>query len=489
MAFGIAPQHAAEVNVGEYLPEHVLRAALYSANKLGLKVGHLETDGFKAYNSISASSFGEEVTVKLAGSSLHIKSVCIGGQVIDWGKNKRNVADFQETFLAAIQLPADQLSTTTVYEVSTEDNANINRPLEEPGSNINGFFSIFIPVEGYFITPILIILNLVVFAAMIISGVHFMEPSSESLLLWGANFRPATLNGEWWRLVTCCFLHIGVLHLLMNMYALMYIGMMLEGRLGKFRFLSAYLLAGIAASAASLWWHDLTISAGASGAIFGMYGVFLAMLTTNLIEKSARQSMLMSISIFVGYNLLSGLRGGIDNAAHIGGLISGMIIGYSFYPSLVDHLNRALTFRTVALLSLLLIGSSAFVYKGLPGGDLLKYDEKMQEFSALETKALALFSLPENTSNEKLISEIRTNGIPAWEKNIEILKEAELLDIPERDHLRNKILIQYCSIRILSYKSIAESIETGNTGKYQPEIDKYNKYIEEIISKLEEERY
>ena len=114
----------------------------------------------------------------------------------------------------------------------------------------------------------------------------------------------------------------------------LYIGLLLEPRLGTIRFLGAYILTGIAASITSLWWHDLTISAGASGAIFGMYGVFLAMLTTNLIEKSARKALLTSIGVFVFYNLVNGMKGGIDNAAHIGGLVSGLLTGYAFYPSL-----------------------------------------------------------------------------------------------------------------------------------------------------------
>ncbi|MCH5686962.1 rhomboid family intramembrane serine protease [Niabella sp. W65] len=147
--------------------------------------------------------------------------------------------------------------------------------------------------------------------AMVANGVHFLNPEGETLVRWGANFKPATLDGQWWRLLTNCFIHIGILHLLLNMYALMYIGSLLEPYLGKARFLTSYLLTGIAASITSLWWHDLTISAGASGAIFGMYGLFLAMLTTDLIEKEARKPLLTSIGIFVGYNLLYGLKGAL----------------------------------------------------------------------------------------------------------------------------------------------------------------------------------
>ena len=80
-----------------------------------------------------------------------------------------------------------------------------------------------------------------------------------------------------------------------------------------------------------------------------MYGVFLAMLTTNIVDKAVRQNLLASIGIFVMYNLLNGLKGGIDNAAHIGGLISGLIIGFAFLPSLKQSQNQALQYGTIAL--------------------------------------------------------------------------------------------------------------------------------------------
>ncbi len=175
---------------------------------------------------------------------------------------------------------------------------------------------------------------------MVMSGVDIMFPDSASLIKWGANFTFLTLKGEWWRLISSCFLHIGIAHLFFNMYALMYIGLLLEPHLGKTRFITAYLITGIAASMTSLWWHDRALSAGASGAIFGMYGVFLAMLTTNIIKNSSRKALLTSIAFFVGYNLIGGMEYGIDNAAHIGGLISGIIIGYAYVTGLKNRVQE-----------------------------------------------------------------------------------------------------------------------------------------------------
>lgn len=163
--------------------------------------------------------------------------------------------------------------------------------------------------------------------------------------------------------------------------------------MGRTRFISAYLLTGITASLASLWLHDLTISAGASGAIFGMYGVFLAMLTTNLIEKAARKALLTSIAVFVGYNLIYGLKGGIDNAAHIGGLLGGLVIGYALIPSLKKPNDNKLKFGTIGLLTTLILASSFVVYRKLPN-DIATYDVKIKEFVTMEAMALEVYSLP-----------------------------------------------------------------------------------------------
>src|SRR5690606_11846286 len=126
---------------------------------------------------------------------------------------------------------------------------------------------VFLPVEGYFITPLLMISNILVFAWMVISGVDILEPGGNVIYKWGGNFGPAIADGEWWRLITAVFVHIGMVHLLSNMLTLGFIGYALEPLLGKQRFLTAYLLSGITGSLLSMYVHPHIISAGASGAI------------------------------------------------------------------------------------------------------------------------------------------------------------------------------------------------------------------------------
>jgi rhomboid protease GluP len=190
----------------------------------------------------------------------------------------------------------------------------------------------FKPRPGFVVTPIIIDMNIIIFFLMVIAGLGFNEINATHLLAWGGNYRPYTLGGQWWRLLTSIFLHAGIAHVGMNMVFLLVIGLFLEPMIGSGRFLLAYLFTGIAAGVGSMLWY-LAVSVGASGAIFGMIGVFISMLISPLINWSPTKIVVGIVVVFVGYYYLYGFASGIDNVAHIVGLISGVFIGYLFYPS------------------------------------------------------------------------------------------------------------------------------------------------------------
>ncbi|WP_161595807.1 rhomboid family intramembrane serine protease [Flavobacterium pectinovorum] len=188
-------------------------------------------------------------------------------------------------------------------------------------------FDFLVPREDFYITPILINLNFFIFILMVCTGFGLFTFKGKDLLDWGANFRPFVEDGQWWRLLTSVFLHGGIMHLVSNMFGLYIVGLFLEPLLGKAKYLIIYLATGIFASLASIWWHNATVSVGASGAIFGLYGLFIALSFRKVFSPLLNKAYLIFSAIFVGYNLLMGLFGNIDNAAHIGGLISGFVIG------------------------------------------------------------------------------------------------------------------------------------------------------------------
>jgi len=489
MAFSISPKHEEEVQLKGLTSNEFLTLSVEAVKVLKWNIGVIKENGFVSYSGFSFSSYGEEIKITIDGEVAKIKSECTGSQLIDYGKNKNNVKDLIST-IEEIKGNFSKEELTTKYidiqkSFSSTDENLIHDTTLETKSKVSDFLSIFKPTSGYYITPILINLNILVFIIMIATGVNAFMPKNEDLLLWGANFRSVTLDYGWWRLLTCCFLHIGLFHLLMNMYALLYIGVILEPMLGTIRFLSAYLVTGIAASLTSLALSEMTIHAGAFGAIFWMYGVFLAMLTTNLLEKSARKALLTSIAVFVGYNLLNGLKGGVDNAAHLGGLFSGIFVGYLFYPALKDKEASVSEKTSIALICCSVIIAGVIICSIVPN-DLPIYEKKLKEFSNLESEALTVYNLPDSTSQASMIRIINNPGITNWKKCVEIIESFKNLDLPAPDKERNKLLKYYSRLRIESYKKLKELIrDTANAPKLQSELEVLNKKIERAIQDIQ----
>lgn len=184
-----------------------------------------------------------------------------------------------------------------------------------------------LPQKDFFVTPIVLYLCIIVYVYMAFTYVEIVSFDGEDLLAIGGNYRPLVLEGQWWRLLTSIFIHGGILHLFYNMLTLFFIGVFLERIIGSVKLGIVYLVTGVFASLCSIWWHEATVGVGASGAIFGLAGIFLVCIFTNVIPREDSKGLLVLLSVFIGINLLFGLSAGIDNAAHIGGLISGVIMG------------------------------------------------------------------------------------------------------------------------------------------------------------------
>ena len=332
----------------------ILILALEASQKLEWNIEEVTPEGARFEVPFNMYSHGEEITFTIEPGSdgeVAVRSQSSSVQFVDYGKNRKNIQKLRETM--------EEIKTSLTPEELTQKAKDFeeecNRPLTEEEKAYleeekkrNSFWSFFIPRKGFMATPILIDLNLLVFIVMIASGVGIMSPSTLSLLKWGADFGPLTLTGDWWRAVTCNFIHIGAFHLLMNMYAFMYVGLLLEDLIGSRRMFMSYLLTGLCSAVFSLYMHGETISSGASGAIFGLYGIFLAFLFFHRIAKEQRKALLTSILIFVGYNLVYGMKAGIDNAAHIGGLLSGFLLGIIYVCSY--KFEKADAQRTVSIL-------------------------------------------------------------------------------------------------------------------------------------------
>lgn len=182
-------------------------------------------------------------------------------------------------------------------------------------------------------TSILIAANV---AAMIFLCVKTgsIDPKIQAYIEYGADFRPLTFGGQWWRTVTSAFIHFGPVHLLMNMVCLFSIGRTLEKLLGRINVVLVYFFTAIFGGLFSCLFHADTVCAGASGAVFGFFGAELAyvLLLRNEFNLDSRETStyLQSSLTFTAINLLYSLKPGVDMAGHFGGLLAGLALGAIF---------------------------------------------------------------------------------------------------------------------------------------------------------------
>jgi rhomboid protease GluP len=313
------------------------------------------------------------------------------------------------------------------------------------------------------ITPILIAINVAVFAAMVASGFSFTNPSVESFLRWGADFGPSTTHGQWWRIVTAAFVHGGFLHLLMNMLILLSIGLFTERLFGRVAFTVLYLFAGIGGNLASLALHPFTVSMGASGAIFGLYGGLLAVLLLhrNTVPRPRIVAIAKSAAIFIAINLLYGLsQSNVDVAAHIGGLVAGFLLGCGLTGPLVP---ADPDWRQGRSLVVALAGTALAVILALriPAADdwrsnlnrLIPLDTKNQQ---LYDDALKKLQLRQIGAAEfgKLID---TQILPPWNSERESLLK---LRLPKPQRALADRLLEYMSLRAEAWSLMEKGVST-----------------------------
>ena len=203
------------------------------------------------------------------------------------------------------------------YFIKVSD--KINKQNETRNKAVEKIFSFKKPI----ITKILISICVIAFLSMYAFGNGSND--TLTLLAFGANYKPLVLDGEYYRLITCIFLHIGIIHLICNMYSLYIVGTEVEKLFGRQKYLTIFIISGICGSIMSLAFDNNAISAGASGAIFGLLGALLyfGYYYRTYLGSNLKNSILevIILNLIIGFSI-----SGISNAAHIGGLVGGILI-------------------------------------------------------------------------------------------------------------------------------------------------------------------
>src|SRR5579859_551124 len=219
------------------------------------------------------------------------------------------------------------------------------------------------------LTHVLFGANVAVFLAMALASGRIDDFAGSVIIPFGANYGLYTLSGQWWRLVTYMFLHGGIWHIVFNMWCLWDLGQLCESLYGRWTYAAIYFITGIAAGLTSVGWNPGVMSVGASGAIFGLAGALAASyyLGEFSLPSEAIRPALRSLVFFIGFNVLFGIgyniflggNGGVDNGAHVGGLISGLLVGALIARFAPGHDARRLAVLTAVALAVL--GGGLFV--------------------------------------------------------------------------------------------------------------------------------
>jgi rhomboid protease GluP len=328
------------------------------------------------------------------------------------------------------------------------------------------------------VTPVLVGLNILVFIVMVFNGAGILAPNAEVAIAWGSNFGPLTLDGQWWRLLSSTFIHFGIFHIALNMLALYQTGCMVERMYGSRRFLALYVFAGLTGSMASLLWNPVVNSAGASGAIFGVFGgLFVFMLNPkNGVPRSIMNAHRNSTLIFIAYNIFNGLaQSGIDNGAHFGGLLGGMFMGHLLARPITESsrftVNRQ-QLMTAGIAGLLALGLMSFrlVFPSFNTQQELIFNRALTAYATQEQKAVIdtnrLFANDKVVTAERAAAVANTlekSILPQWENLYQLVGQAKLSRASRQFKLQ-QLLLAYLDDRRNSCKLMIEGIRKNDSG-------------------------
>ena len=290
-----------------------------------------------------------QIKKKTMSFKINALNICLAlSKKVDEGNIKNietiRVEDIKDIFNSEIvksfpSIKNELLETDDGLELIINVTNDINEKTEKENEKFNDVFS---PKRIIF-TNIISLICILMYVIVGIYGNNFFNFDANVLAKFGANNILLIKNGEIYRLLTCAFLHVGLIHLVVNMYSLRVIGPSVEGLIGKGKFVFIYLISAISASLMSLVFVDSNIvSVGASGAIFGLMGALLYFgYHYRLYLNDAIKTQIIPVILF---NLIMGfMMPGIDNGAHIGGLIGGylatMAIGIKNKSEKKDMIN------------------------------------------------------------------------------------------------------------------------------------------------------
>lgn len=302
-------------------------------------------------------------------------------------------------------------------------------------------------------TVALIGASVVVYAAMVAKGVSPTTPTTDDLIRFGGNYEPLAKHGEMWRVVTSLFVHVGILHLVMNMAALWSVGRIMEPMCGWFDVLLLYLLTGISGSLTGMAVHPLIVSAGASGAIFGLFGALTgAVLASRTSMPSAVRVTLLKYALtFTVVNFVYGLtQQNIDLAAHVGGFVAGVPIGIALFAG--TGVTRGAPLRRKLTVAVSVLALQAVVAARVPTVD--DWFGELKRITDLDAANVAAYNDAASKLTASKISADDFSGIvdrllvPWEQERVKLLS----LKLPKAERARAERFAKYMALRAETWR-------------------------------------
>lgn len=359
---------------------------------------------------------------------------------------------------------AGLLPTTRLFEFS------------ETESFLDGIWQLPESAERISVVGILIFVNLLLYVVLGCFGAGWIEGDNlELYIAYGANNAAATTDGEWWRLVSSLFLHYGMLHVSLNVWALYQFGPLVERLYGRALFILVYGGSGIIGSLASLYWYgDQKWTAGASGALFGVYGALIAHLLRekHAIPEGVFRRVLQITMLFALYNLVFGaLQPNIDNAAHVAGFLAGAWLGWlAGIPVEQPARNRVFLSRALSGVGFLAALCAIAIFEAPRYNYHVAEELAWQKLEQSRTEALKALQPGEqavlaSAATEPSVSTARewlAKAIPTLEQCIRELDALELT--PGRLTAHRRELVRHgCELRLAANRALDAQLAAGAT--------------------------
>lgn len=418
-----------------WLAAKARRSPVYGAGAIEVGAGHILLRGWQR------TWLGVAIESQVARKISCVRNVVQDGQCVQFAIRRK--------FLPAESVQFRGESPEQAKCLFEALPATQSRKFLEQWSAIREFNLRLQTVSGTpWITAAIVAINVAIFAAMAIFTKKLGQFTVQELLAWGANFGPLTVNGQWWRTFTALFVHLNLLHLALNMWALWNIGRLSERLFGRGALLFVYVAAGILASLSSIAWDPSLSSVGASGAIFGVFGAFLAFLSRQRRQIPAvivRKHWISTLA-FVVFNLVNGaIQPGVDNAAHVGGVLSGFVLGYILAQPLDAAVRKQSPVnRSIAAVVFVVVAAFAAIWQATGFGSGLTIPEQyFRTHSAYlngEAKNLQLWgelaarAANGSISDAELGQRFEQDILPFWETQKDQLeRENKTLQGPGRE--------------------------------------------------------